>query len=94
MVIIVVCVLYRKGAGVRGFYKTHESSNQDAPMVRYSASLRQLSSEVISPGSNESNHDHVSWTHKNGDYLNGNVPSINPLPVSNRTESREKEFYL
>lgn len=91
-IIIGGCVLYRKGAGVRGFYRTHENSNQDTPMVRYSASLRQLSSEVISPGPGGSKEpSHVSWSHKNGDYPNGGVPSIQPI---NRTESRDKEFYL
>ena len=68
-------------------------------MLRYSASLRQLSSEVVSLSKEPSE---VSWSQKNGkDYSNGGPPSFSkPMnglvagSTSGSNSSRDKEFYL
>ena len=93
-VLIGVCVVYRCRASIRGFYETHESNGAEASMLRYSASLRQLSSEIVSLNSSK---DGTSWGHKNGssggDYSNGGPPTMTSLPM-NRTPVGGKEYYL
>ena len=90
--LIGICVMYRRGAGIRGFYRTNESNSQDAPMIRYSASLRQLSSEVVSIEKESPNE--LSWSHKNGDHINGGPPSKSTHQINRTSVSRDKEFYL
>lgn len=71
VIMIIAFFLYRRGAGIRGFYRTNESNGPEASMLRYSASLRQLSSEVVDFSKEPVD---VSWPHKNGDLKNGAPP--------------------
>lgn len=89
VVLLVVYILYTRGA--KGFYRTHESNSNEPSMLHYSASLRQLSSEVVSLNKEPSE---MSWPHKNGEYSNGVPPSLSPNRTSIPSSDREKEFYL
>ena len=106
IILLVLCVLYRRGAGVRGFYDTNESNGGEASMLRYSASLRQLSSEVVSLSKEPPPVTEHSWPYKNGggDYSNGGppaitkdsmfVPAVSKTSIINTTSGKEKEYYL
>ena len=47
LIILIVIVCWSRGGG-QGFYRTYETNEKSVSVVRYSASLRELTSEVVS----------------------------------------------
>ncbi len=53
IVIVIVCICRLRSINRQGFYTTHEDQTKEPPtMLRYSASLRSISSQTVVPVEN------------------------------------------
>ena len=55
LVVLIVIVCWSGRGGGQGFYRTYETNEKNVSVLRYSASLRELSSEVVVSDNVQSN---------------------------------------
>ena len=80
ILVVMAMLVYQSVVRKRGYYATNENKGSDAPVLHYSASLRQISSETVP-------HEQNLYVTSNGSFspsTSNNVPAKKP----------DKEFYM